>query len=104
MFAIIRTGGKQYKVSPNDVLKIEKLEASVGDKIEFEDVLLTSDGDKDIKVGMPLVEKVKVVGEVVEQGRSKKTIVLKYKSKTRYNVKSGHRQFFTKVKILDIKA
>ena len=101
MFAVIKTGGKQYKISPEEKLKIEKLDAKEGDKVVFEEVLLVEDGD--IKIGQPLVKGAKVEAEVLKQAKADKVIVFKYKPKKRYQVKRGHRQPFTEVKILGIK-
>ena len=103
MFAIIKTGGKQYKVQKGSVLKIEKLEVEDGADFTFGEVLLVADGDS-VTVGKPMVENASVSAKVIENGRSKKVIVFKYKNKTRYSVKRGHRQHFTKVEITDIKA
>lgn len=102
MFGIIRTGGKQYKVSPGDKIKVEKIDAKVGDEITLEDVLLVADGDK-VSVGTPNVKGSKVKAKVLDQGREKKKIVFKYKPKTRYRVKRGHRQNYTEIEIKDIK-
>jgi len=101
-FAVIKTGGKQYIVAPGKMLKIEKLPAEVGKEVVFDEVLLAGDANE-LKIGTPTIQDAKVTAEVIEQGRSKKITVLKYKSKTRYRVKRGHRQFYTKVKILAIK-
>ena len=98
--AVIKTGGKQYKVTENQTIKVEKLPVEEEKKVVFDQVLLVSDNDsKDVKVGKPLVEKAKVEGTVVEQGRAKKVNVVKYKAKVRYKRTKGHRQPFTKVKI-----
>jgi len=99
-FAIIETGGKQYRVSDGDIITIEKLEGdfAIGDKIVFENVLLTDDGSA-TNVGMPLIDGVSITGELVEQGLSKKVTVIRYKAKSRYFKKKGHRQPFMKVKI-----
>ncbi|MEX0596797.1 MAG: 50S ribosomal protein L21 [Candidatus Paceibacterota bacterium] len=101
MFAIIRTGGKQYSVEKGTVLKIEKLDQESGSDIVFDDVLLV-DNESDVFVGAPKVEKAKVVAKVLTQGRGKKQIIFKYKNKTRYSVKNGHRQPYTEVEITDI--
>ncbi len=101
MFAVIQTGGKQYKVQVGDVLEVEKLEKQVGEKVEF-DVLLTSNEGK-VVCGTPVVDKVVCVAEVVEQGKGKKIVVYKYKAKKNVRSKQGHRQPYTKVKILEIK-
>ena len=101
MFAIIQTGGKQYKVSVGDTLKVEKLEQEIGSKINF-DVLLTSDNGK-IVAGNPVLKNVVCTAEVVTQGKGDKIVVYKYKAKKNYRRKQGHRQPFTQVKILEIK-
>jgi large subunit ribosomal protein L21 len=99
MIAVIHTGGKQYIVKEGDVVKIEKLEANVGDKVSF-DTLLSAEGDK-VTLGTPSLGQ-NVSGEVTEQGRSAKVEVVKYKAKSRYTRRTGHRQAFTKVKITKI--
>ncbi|MBT4277919.1 50S ribosomal protein L21 [Candidatus Falkowbacteria bacterium] len=100
MLAVIKTGGKQYKVAEGQELKIEKIDTEVGKKVNFEEVLLVSDEKgENIKIGEPLVKDVKIEAEVLEQGRDKKVEVVKYKAKTRYKKVYGHRQPFTKVKI-----
>ena len=101
MFAIIQTGGKQYKVAVGDTLKIEKLELEVGSKVNFE-VLLTSDNGK-IVAGNPVLSNVTCTAEVTSQGKGDKIVVYKYKAKKNYRRKMGHRQPFTQVKILEIK-
>ncbi len=98
MEAIIETGGKQYTVSEDTVLKIEKLGKTKGDEVEFDKVLMVKD-ENGIKVGKPFVEGAKVVGKVLREGRGKKIIVFKYKNKINYHKKTGHRQPFTEVKI-----
>ena len=101
MFAVIKTGGKQYLVSPGDKIKIEKLNAEQGEKVEFPEVLLL-EKNKKIEIGTPLVKGAKVIGKVLAQGKAKKVIVFKYKAKKRYKKKMGHRQFFTEVEITKI--
>jgi large subunit ribosomal protein L21 len=101
MLAIIRTGGKQYLVSPGQKIKIEKIEKKEGSEITFDEVLLLEKG-KQIEIGNPLVKGAKVVGKVLGQGKGDKVIVFKYKAKTRYKKKQGHRQPFTEVEILKI--
>jgi len=101
-FAIIETGGKQYKVSPGQKLKIEKLEGKPGDAVSFDKVLLVADGD-DVKIGTPKVSGAKVDAKVLRQGHARTVIVFKYHSKTRYRKKKGHRQLFTEVEISSIK-
>jgi large subunit ribosomal protein L21 len=103
MYAIIETGGKQYRVQEGDVLRIEKLEAEAGQTIEISSVLAVSKDGK-LTVGAPTVEGAKAVLKVVEQGRAKKIIVFKYKSKKNYRRKQGHRQPFTKVVVEKIEA
>ncbi len=99
-FAVIETGGKQYKISPGEKIKIEKIEGEPGQEIEFDKVLLLKDKE-DISLGTPYLEGLKIKGKILEQGREKKKIVFKYHSKTRYRKKKGHRQYFTKVEILN---
>jgi len=101
MLAIIKTGGKQYKVAVGDKIKIEKIEGEDGTKITFDEVLLVGD-EKDVKVGTPLVVGAKVEGTLVEQGRHKKVWGIKHKAKKRYKVKFGHKQMFTLVEITSI--
>lgn len=102
MFAIIKTGGKQYKVSEGDIIKVEKIEAEAGDKIEFDQVLMVA-GD-DVKVGSPVVEGAKVSAEVLDQKKDKKIVIFKFKAKKNYRKKKGHRQPYTLVKIKKIDA
>ncbi|MCL5004480.1 MAG: 50S ribosomal protein L21 [Patescibacteria group bacterium] len=97
-FTIIQTGGKQYKVSSGQKLKIEKLDAEKDGKVVFDKVLLAADGDS-VKIGTPYVEGAKVEAKVLRQARDKKKIVFKYHSKTRYRKKKGHKQPFTEVEI-----
>ena len=100
-YAIIETGGKQYRVEPGTSISVEKIEGDEGSTVELDRVLLVSEDDK-VSIGKPTVEGAKVVAEVAQQGRAKKIIVLKYKSKTRYRVKTGHRQSLTKLAIKEI--
>lgn len=102
MFAIIQTGGKQYKVSPGQKLKIEKIEGEKNVNLIFDKVLLVNDG-KEIKIGAPYVPGAEVEAKILKQGRHKKKIIFKYHSKTRYRKKKGHRQEFTEVQVTDIK-
>lgn len=101
-FAIIKTGGKQYKVAVGEKLKIETITPAADGSIIFNEVLLTADGEK-ITVGTPFVEGATVTGKLVKQGRARKVIVFKYHAKTRYKKKKGHRQQFTEVEITGIK-
>lgn len=100
-FAIIEAGGKQYKVSAGQKIKVEKLNAKAGDNFSFDKVLLIADGDK-AQIGTPYVSGAKVEAKVLGQGRGDKVIVFKYHSKTRYQKKKGHRQPFTEVQITNI--
>ena len=101
IYAVIRSGGKQYKVEPNQLLDVERLPADVGAVVELSDVLLVADGD-DVTVGQPRVTGARVVAEVMEHGRGPKLIVFKYKNKTRYRKKTGHRQAYTRLAIRQI--
>ncbi len=101
MYAIIATGGKQYKVSEGDVIKVEKLNAEAGNTVTFDQVIAVSDGA--LKVGAD-VANATVTATVMEQGKGKKVIVYKYKRKTGYHKKNGHRQAYTQVKIDKINA
>ena len=112
MLAVIKTGGKQYLVSPGQKIKIEKLDAKEGDKVKFSEVLLREKQDKidpslaskrGVEIGSPLVKGAEVTGKVLRQGRGDKVIVFRYKSKTRRKKKKGHRQFFTEVEITGMK-
>ena len=103
MYAIIKTGGKQFKVQEGDVIYIEKLAASEGDVVEFSDVLMVSK-DNGLVVGEPFVDGAKVTGKVEKHGRGTKILVYKYKAKKNYRRKQGHRQPFTKVTIEKINA
>lgn len=100
MYAIIATGGKQYRVSEGDVIYIEKIDAQVDSTVSFDVLLMGNDGD--VKIGTPVVEGVKVEGKVVGQIRGEKIVVYKYKSKKNYRRKQGHRQPYTKVEITKI--
>nr|WP_300002088.1 50S ribosomal protein L21 [Tissierella sp.] len=98
MYAVIETGGKQYRVQEGDVLFVEKLDVEEGETINFDKVLLMSK-DGDLVAGKPYVENAKVEASVLTQGKAKKIIVFKYKAKKNYRKKQGHRQPFTKVKV-----
>ncbi|MCK4387033.1 MAG: 50S ribosomal protein L21 [Candidatus Pacebacteria bacterium] len=102
-FAIIETGGKQYKVSEGNIIKIEKLpnEHKQGDKIVFDKTLLTSN-EKDAKIGAPYLENVKVTAEFVEEGRGKKIRIMRFKPKSNYLKRMGHRQTYQQIKIVKI--
>ena len=98
MYAIIETGGKQYRVQEGDVITVEKLDVNAGDKVELDKVLVLSD-DNGLKVGTPYVEGAKVIAEAVENGKGKKVIIFKYKAKKDYRKKQGHRQPYTMIEI-----
>ena len=102
MYAIIATGGKQYKVAEGDSLRVEKLGAAEGETVTFDQVLVVNDGT--MKVGAPYVDGATVTATVEKEGRAKKVIVYKYKRKTGYHKKNGHRQSYTQVKIEKINA
>ncbi len=99
--AIIKTGGKQYIVSEGQKLKIEKINQNEGEEFKFDEILLFANG-KEIKVGQPLISGIKVQAKVLKQGKGEKKIVFRYKNKTRYKKKKGHRQPFTEIEILKI--
>ncbi len=101
MFAVVQTGGKQYNVTENDVLKVEKLNGAVGDKVKLE-VLLVSDGTKTV-AGTPTVKTAEVVAEILAHGKGDKIVVFKYKPKKNERKKQGHRQPWTELKIVSIK-
>lgn len=101
MLAVIKTGGKQYKVSPGQKIKIEKINTPEGQEVVFDNVLLVEKSNK-VEIGQPVVKDAKVVGKVLKQGKGDKVIVFKYKPKKRHKVKRGHRQMFTEVEIISI--
>jgi len=103
MYAIIKTGGKQYRVSPGDVLEVERLDTPPGDTITIEKVLLVNLDDQ-LTVGRPLVEGARVTAMVEDEGKGKKIIVFKYKPKVRYRRKKGHRQLYSRISIQEIGA
>ena len=101
MYAVLKTGGKQYKVSEGDVIIVEKLTGDVGSTVTFDEILMTSDGDN-YKIGTPTVAEAKVTGEIIAQDKNKKIIVFKSKRRKSYKKKLGHRQNITKLKITGI--
>ena len=103
MYAVIKTGGKQYSVSEGDILNVEKLAGEVGESIVF-DTVLTVVNDGDVMIGKPVVEGAKVTAKVVEHGKAKKIFVFKYKAKANYRKRQGHRQPYTQVEITSIEA
>ena len=100
MYAVIETGGKQYKVTEGDIIRVEKLDAAEGDKITFDQVLMI--GGEETLIGNPVVDGAKVAATVTANGKADKVVVYKYKRKTGYHKKNGHRQLFTEVKIDEI--
>jgi large subunit ribosomal protein L21 len=103
MYAVVATGGKQYKIQEGDVLRVEKLTGTVGDEVAFDQVLLLGAGE-DVRIGQPVIEGAVVKGTIIQHGKSKKILVFKYKRRKRYRRKQGHRQPYTAVKIDAIEA
>lgn len=103
MYAVIQTGGKQYKVGPGEELSVEKLDGNVGDEVYFDKVLLVSEEDK-VKVGRPVLENTKVIAKITKQARGPKIVIFKYKRRKGYRKKQGHRQNFTGLRVIEIKA
>ena len=103
MFAVLRTGGKQYRVEPGTVLDVEKLPGDVGQTVSLDEVLLVAN-DKDIKVGQPLVSGASITGEILEQKRGEKKVIFKKMRRQDKRLKKGHRQSLTRIRISDIKA
>ncbi|HZK67258.1 MAG TPA: 50S ribosomal protein L21 [Chloroflexota bacterium] len=101
MYAVVETGGKQYRVEVGQTVDVERLPAEVGESVELGRVLMVS-ADDGVKIGSPVVSGARVVGDIVAHGRGKKIIVFRYKAKTRYRKKTGHRQSYTRVAIKDI--
>ncbi len=104
MQAVIKTGGKQHRVKPGDIIKVEKLKGKPGDPVEFAEVLMVSDSDKGSKVGSPLVENAMVKGKILGHEKGEKIIVFKFKRKKGYRRKKGHRQVYTSVQITEIES
>lgn len=102
MLAVIKTGGKQYIVTPGQKLKVEKLEGEAGNAVKFEEVLLVEKDDKTVEIGQPTVKGAKVSAKIVAQTKGPKVIAYKYKAKKRYHLKKGHRQQLTEVEITSI--
>lgn len=102
MYAVFKTGGKQYRVSEGETLKIEKLEVEPGKKVTFNEVLMIADGEN-VQVGSPLVDKASVEAKVISQGKGKKVNILKFKRRKHYMKQQGHRQLFTEIQIGKIK-
>ncbi len=102
MYAIIQTGGKQYRVAPGDVLRVERLPGERGDEVKLDQVLLVTSDGGEVTVGAPLVENASVKGQIVRQGKAKKVMVFKKKRRKGYRRRQGHRQLFTAVQIQEI--
>ena len=103
MYAVVATGGKQYRIETGDILRVEKLDGDIGTEVAFDKVLLLGDGEA-VRIGQPLVEGVTVKGHIIEQNKQKKILVFKFKRRKRYRRKQGHRQPYTAVKIDSIDA
>lgn len=103
MYAVIESGGKQHRVTTGEVLRLEKIEASTGDKVDFDKVLLVGQG-ADVQIGTPYVEAGKVTAEVISHGRGDKVTIIKFRRRKHYRKQQGHRQWFTEVKITSISA
>lgn len=101
MYAVIKTGGKQYRVTPGEVVKVEKIPGITGDSVAFDKVLLTSDGEN-VNLGNPYLKDTKVLGRIARQGKNRKVVVFKYKKRKGYRKRQGHRQDFTLIKVEDI--
>ncbi|HIF85549.1 MAG TPA: 50S ribosomal protein L21 [Gammaproteobacteria bacterium] len=103
MYAVIESGGKQHRVKEGEILQLEKLEAATGEKVEFDKVLMVGEGES-VKIGTPYLEGGKVTAEVLKQGRGKKIHIIKFNRRKHFRKQQGHRQWFTEVKIVGIKA
>lgn len=104
MFAVIKTGGKQYRVNAGEKYKFERLDVQPGETIEFDHVLMQADESNGVvKIGRPFIDGAKVIGKVIEEGKDDKITILKFKAKKRYKKKMGHRQMYTQVEIMEIK-
>ncbi len=102
MYAIIKNGGKQYKVKEGEIVKLEKFDLGIGETVEFDTVLIAETAEGEVKVGTPIVVGAKVTGEVVEQGRNKKVKIIKFRRRKHSMKQQGHRQYFTAVKVSSI--
>ena len=103
MYAVIESGGKQHRVEEGEILRLEKLDAAAGDKLKFDKILLVGEG-KSVKIGKPYVKGSQVTAEVVNEGRGEKVKIVKFHRRKHYKKQQGHRQWFTEVKIIGIKA
>jgi large subunit ribosomal protein L21 len=98
MYAVVASGGKQYKVEAGEILRIEKIDGEIGAQVAFDQILMLSDGEN-VQIGRPVLADAAVNGHIVEQGKAKKILVFKYKRRKRYRRKQGHRQHYTAIKI-----
>ena len=103
MYAVIKTGGKQYRVSEGDIIEIEKLDSDEGTAVDFEDILMVGEGE-DVKIGTPFIDGCKVTGTITEQKRGKKIEIIKFRRRKHHQKRTGHRQYLTKVEITSISA
>jgi len=103
MYAVIKTGGKQYRVSEGDIIEIEKLDSDEGAAVDFEDILMVGEGE-DVKIGTPFIDGCKVTGTITEQKRGKKIEIIKFRRRKHHQKRTGHRQYLTKVEITSISA
>ena len=101
MYAVVKTGGKQYKVAQGEYLKVEKLEGNEGDTVELNDVLMIADGDN-LKIGTPLLDGGKVTATIKSHGRGKKVEIMKFRRRKHHQKKTGHRQYYTEIEITAI--
>ena len=101
MYAVVKTGGKQYKVTQDEYLKVEKLEGNEGDSIELDQVLMIADGDK-LKIGSPMIDGGKVTATILSHGRHKKVEIMKFRRRKHHQKRTGHRQYYTEIKITGI--
>lgn len=101
MYAVVKTGGKQYKVTQDEYLKVEKLEGNEGDTIELDQVLMIADGDK-LKIGSPMIDGGKVTATILSHGRHKKVEIMKFRRRKHHQKRTGHRQYYTEIKVTGI--
>ena len=102
MQAVIKTGGKQYRVKPGDIIKVEKIDGNPGDSVEFNEVLMVTDPQKENKLGLPLLKDYSVKGEILDHVKGEKITVFKFKRKKGYRRKKGHRQVYTSIRIKEV--
>lgn len=102
MQAVVKTGGKQYRVKPGDIISVEKLDGNAGDTVEFGEILMVSDSEGKVEVGSPLIENAKVTGKILKHKKGDKITIFKFKRRKGYRRKKGHRQIYTSVEITGI--